>query len=40
MNTKPVYDLPEWSWFISATVDLKLLRQISIVRTSPFEKET
>ncbi len=40
MNTKPVYDLPEWSRFIFATADLKLLRQISIVRTSPFEKET
>ncbi len=38
MNTKPVYDLPEWSQFIFA--DLKLLRQISTVRTSPFEKET
>ncbi len=32
MNTKPVYLLPGWSRFISATADLKLLRQISTVR--------
>ena len=32
MNTKPVYVLPGWSRFISATADLKLLRQISTVR--------
>jgi hypothetical protein len=32
MNTKPVYVLPGWPWFISATADLNLLRQISIVR--------
>jgi len=32
MNTKPVYILPEWLQFIFATVDLKLLRQISTAR--------
>jgi hypothetical protein len=32
MNTKPVYVLPGWPRFISATADLKLLRQISIAR--------
>jgi hypothetical protein len=32
MNTKPVYVLPECPQFISATADLKLLRQISTVR--------
>jgi hypothetical protein len=32
MNTKPIYVLPRWPRFISATADLKLLRQISSVR--------
>ena len=32
MNIKPLYGLPEWLQFISATADLKLLRQISTVR--------
>ena len=31
-NTKPVHVLSEWHIFLSATVDLKLLRQISIIR--------
>jgi hypothetical protein len=39
MNTKAIYILPEWPQFISATADLKLLRQISTVRLL-FEKET
>ncbi len=32
MNTKPVHGFPEWLQFISAIVDLKLLRQNSSVR--------
>ena len=38
MNTKPVYVLLlEWPQFIYVTADLKLLRQISIVRL-PLKK--
>ena len=32
MNTKPVYALPGWPLFISATADLQMLRQISTAR--------
>jgi hypothetical protein len=31
-NTKPLHVLSEWPHFLSATADLKLLRQISTVR--------